>query len=65
MSTRKNMLKQYLAGIQNYEDYLFHCHICKTKFKHPKSLTRHLKKAYNMVTKTKWKKNILENNKKS
>ena len=59
------MLKQYLAQIKNYEDYLFQCHICKTKFKHPKSLTRHSKKAHNMVTKTKWKKNILENNKKS
>ena len=56
MSTRNDMLEQYLARTQNYEDYLFQCQVCKKKFKHPKTLDRHCKRAHNKVLGKKWKK---------
>ena len=64
MSTRNDMLREYLARIQNYEDYLFQCRVCKKKFKHPKTLDRHCKRAHNKVSvKKNGKKYILKNNK--
>ena len=63
MSTRNDMLQEYLARIRNYEDYLFQCQVCKKKFKHPKTLDRHCKRAHNKVLGKKWKKYILKNNK--